>query len=251
MRNFVKALLYIIILLSLTGCENTKAPLPEVSVINYMNTYDAENETYGDIVIDDIIHELTSNDAIYGDITDVVLYDREDKNSSSSDLYLEIQSETNIASYIQYYRVHMEYSLTGGRWLVKTYRPDPQKETQARVSALLSEEDIKNILSDFVSSYDFGDGERISFVDAYDIQILDNKQKKNDDHTIQYTYYVSFATDYEDTIYKIEGEIILNLYTPSIHDSSNSDEYIQSDQGYTVINYGEEHLNFIGSKWTK
>lgn len=233
-----------------TGCADSKASLPET---------------------DSILAELINNDAIYGDITSVKVYEDVDEEKSdtgndedldigynaeklennkkhnASDIYLQIDSKTDIASYVQYYKVSLKYHIFKNEWTIDSYKPDIKKKTVIVTDTLLENSDVETILSEYICSYDFGDGDRIVFNDIDDVSFSEASHSKIDDHISQYIYEVEFIANHNDTALHITGELVLYFYSPSIHNSSDSDEYIQSDQGYTVINYGAEHLNFVGS----
>ena len=68
--------------IGLTACGNPLKTLPEVSEDNLVDKYDEDEKTYGKQAVDRLMKELTKSDAIYGDVTSIVVYDREDNEDS-------------------------------------------------------------------------------------------------------------------------------------------------------------------------
>ena len=89
----------------LTACGNPLNDLPEATG---ENIYDAEEETTGNELADDIIDELMDQGALSGDrIVSFVVNDRDDNEESKerSELYIEVTTESDTMEYVYYYVV--------------------------------------------------------------------------------------------------------------------------------------------------
>lgn len=229
--------------IGLTACGNPLKTLPEVSEDNLVDKYDEDEKTYGNQAVDRLMKELTKSDAIYGDVTSIVVYDREDNEDSKdkSELSLEIASETDAAEYVQYYTVTMKYDSDNKEWKAKDYEPAKKKDTEIELSADINEDDVYNILTNYVYS-DYVDDNYIYFSDAEitDVTINDVKVGDFEDRAVSCTYDVTFIANYYSYCYTIDATFDCYFNPNSI--AASSDEK-KTDIAYATAGYPFKYID--------
>ena len=88
--------LMLVAALGLTACGNPLKSLPEVSDENLVESYDDDKETYGNAAVDRLVKQFKKDDILKGDITSLVVYDREDNEESKEKSELSVELLVNL-----------------------------------------------------------------------------------------------------------------------------------------------------------
>lgn len=141
----------------LTACGNPLKKLPQATG---ENIYDEDKETTGNEFVDDLLDDLIDDGGIPGEVTSFVINDRNDKGDSKerSELKVEVTTETDTLEYVYHYVVDCRYR--DGKWVMKTFSPDEDEESVVTPLKGVTQEQIKDILTKKVSSYDYTPDDR-------------------------------------------------------------------------------------------
>lgn len=163
----------------LTACGNPLKQLPEATG---ENIYDAEEDTTGNKVADDLLDDLLEEAGMEGDVTSFVINDRDDNEDSKerSELKVEVTTETDTLEYVYYYVVDCKYS--DGKWVLKDYSLDEDEESTVRPLVEVTQDQVKNILTNMVSYYDYTpddwfDSEYANFREDEIVEVKINSQE--------------------------------------------------------------------------
>lgn len=255
MKKKLYLLIVLVISFGIFGCSKQEPIFPEKYATYDVALYEAG--TYGNPLVDCFIEKLTGSDAIFGEISSFYISDIVQKSSSDVEVCVTIESSTEAADYIQSFSILMKYNSRSDTWMVKQYLPyredeedeDSKVYTSISIKKTLSDEDILYTLENYINS-SFISGQDITFDNISDLLINDISFTQFDSHNVNCRYDISFIAQSGEEEYEIIGSLDYCFCAPTIHESSeNDDEYIYSDTGFTIVNYSDEHINFISSSF--
>lgn len=233
--------------LGLTACGNPLKVLPEVSDDNFVEAYDDDKETYGNAAVDRLIKQLKKDDIIKGDLTSLVVYDRDDNEETKekTELSVEVQCETDAASYTEYYVVTMKYDSENKEWKVKETEVDEKEDPEVVVNYEISDESASTIIKDYIYSF-YADDYYINFNEGDIIEIsIEDPETEILDSQISVTYPVNMQVNYNSYIYDISTDLKCALYTNlDTYKSGYEIETFKNDAIY-YINYDEVKVNSV------
>ena len=127
---------------ALTACGNPLKSLPEVGSDNLVDLVD-DNEDKNQAAAA-ILKKIDKDDLAIGDVEEVTVYDRKDDEDGKekSDVYVQISSESDMASYTTYYVFTMKYDSDSKEWEVKKYEADEDEDIQVEFTSGMDDEDI-------------------------------------------------------------------------------------------------------------
>ncbi|MCM1186975.1 MAG: hypothetical protein NC251_06465 [Lachnoclostridium sp.] len=136
----------------LTACGSPLKKLPQATG---ENIYDEDEETTGNDFADEILDDLSDEGGIAGEVVSFIVNERNDKGDSKerSELKVEITTNTKTLEYKYYYVVDCRYR--DGEWVMKTFSQDEEEDSLIAPLKEMSQEEIKDILVNKVSSYDY------------------------------------------------------------------------------------------------
>lgn len=234
--------LMLVAALGLTACGNPLKSLPEVSDENLVESYDDDKETYGNAAVDRLVKQFKKDDILKGDITSLVVYDREDNEESKekSELSVELQCETDIADYTEYYVVTMKYDSENKEWKVKETEPDKKEDKEVKVKYEISDEKASSILKDYIYSVSKDNYYiNLSDGDITDISI-DDPEAEVVDGSVTVRYPVDVTVNYYNYIYELSATLVCNVYTET--DSYRYGYELESFKNDSIYYYSYEDL---------
>ena len=115
-KKLMVALAAVMAACALTACGNPLKSLPEVGSDNLVDLVD-ENEDKNQAAAA-ILKKIKKDDLAIGDVEEVTVYDRKDDEDGKekSDVYVQITSESDMASYTTYYVFTMKYDSDSKDW---------------------------------------------------------------------------------------------------------------------------------------
>ena len=127
---------------ALTACGNPLKSLPEVGSDNLVDLVD-DNEDKNQAAAA-ILKKIDKDDLAIGDVEEVTVYDRKDDEDGKekSDVYVQITSESDMASYTTYYVFTMKYDSDSKEWEVKKYEADDDEDIEVEFTSGMDDEDI-------------------------------------------------------------------------------------------------------------
>ena len=127
---------------ALTACGNPLKSLPEVGSDNLVDLVD-DNEDKNQAAAA-ILKKIDKDDLAIGDVEEVTVYDRKDDEDGKekSDVYVQITSESDMASYTTYYVFTMKYDSDSKEWEVKKYEADEDEDIEVEFTSGMDDEDI-------------------------------------------------------------------------------------------------------------
>ncbi len=127
---------------ALTACGNPLKSLPEVGSDNLVDLVD-DNEDKNQAAAA-ILKKIDKDALAIGDVEEVTVYDRKDDEDGKekSDVYVQISSESDMASYTTYYVFTMKYDSDSKEWEVKKYEADEDEDIQVEFTSGMNDEDI-------------------------------------------------------------------------------------------------------------
>ncbi len=141
-KKLMVALAAVMAACALTACGNPLKSLPEVGSDNLVDLVD-ENEDKNQAAAA-ILKKIKKDELAIGDVEEVTVYDRKDDEDGKekSDVYVQITSESDMASYTTYYVFTMKYDSDSKDWEVKKYEADEDEEIQVEFTSGMDDEDI-------------------------------------------------------------------------------------------------------------
>lgn len=141
----------------LTACGNPLKQLPEATG---ENIYDADEDTTGNKVADDLLDDLLEEAELNGDVTSFVINDRDDNEDSKerSELKVELTIEIDTLEYVYNYVVDCKYS--DGKWVMKDFSMDEDEDSTVTPLVEVTQDQVKDILVNMVSYYDYTPDDR-------------------------------------------------------------------------------------------
>ena len=141
-KKLMVALAAVMAACALTACGNPLKSLPEVGSDNLVDLVD-ENEDKNQAAAA-ILKKIKKDELAIGDVEEVTVYDRKDDEDGKekSDVYVQISSESDMASYTTYYVFTMKYDSDSKDWEVKKYEADEDEDIQVEFTSGMDDEDI-------------------------------------------------------------------------------------------------------------
>ncbi len=141
-KKLMVALAAVMAACALTACGNPLKSLPEVGSDNLVDLVD-ENEDKNQAAAA-ILKKIKKDDLAIGDVEEVTVYDRKDDEDGKekSDVYVQITSESDMASYTTYYVFTMKYDSDSKDWEVKKYEADDDEDIEVEFTSGMDDEDI-------------------------------------------------------------------------------------------------------------